>query len=122
MRDYVGNYRVRPQRQIVSGRSCGRRAVQPLRTMFWKTAGGVVVFAMCTGVVASFWVGQQIQDSLTSIATLQQALDQGQLQKSRLEAERNSLQETGWVEARVAVEHGLYVDSGRKQHVDMLDR
>ncbi len=108
MRDYVGSYRVRAQAHGATGRSRGRVAVRPLRTLFWKTAGGMVVFAMCTGVVASFWLGQQIQNSLMSIASMQQSVVQQQSMQTSLILERDGLLSTKRMMARAAVQHGLY--------------
>ncbi len=108
MRDYAGNYRVKPHAPVVAGRSRGRVVSQPLRILFWKTAGSMVVVAMCTGLLASFWIGHQIQNSLMSIATLQQATVQEQSIQDVLIQERDSLLSTERMVARAAVQHGLY--------------
>lgn len=108
MRDYVGNYRLKPQAYVATSRSRGRMAVHPLRTLFWKTAGGMVVFAMCTGVVASFWLGHQIQNSLVSIASMQQSVVQQRSMQTSLTQERDGLLSTKRMMARAAVQHGLY--------------
>jgi hypothetical protein len=90
-------------------------AVQPLRTLFWKTAGGMVIAAMCTGVLVSFWIGQQIQDSLTSIATLQQSTLQQEKVKIVLTEERDGLLSTPRLVARAAVQSNLYQATAKQQ-------
>ena len=121
MRDYAQSYRVKPHVQIAARRSRGRMVVaHPLRLLFWKTAGSMVVVAMCTGVVASFWIGHRIQSSLTSIATLQQSRVQEQSQQNILVKERDELLSTKRMVARAAVQHNLY-QAGSKQHVRFRD-
>lgn len=115
MRDYVGNYRMKAQPHVAASRSRGRMAVQPLRTLFWKTVGTMVVFATCTGVVASFWIGHHIQSSLTSIATLQQSIAQEHTLQVDLAKEREGLLSPNRMMARAAVQHGLYQTSSKQQ-------
>ncbi len=119
MRDYAQNYRVK-QHVAPCVRSRGRVVVRSLRAIFWKTAGGMVVVAMCTGVLASFWIGQQIQDHLTSIATLQQSTIQEQSRKNILIQERDALLSTPQVVARAAIQYGLF-PAALKQHVPLRD-
>ncbi len=120
MRDYAGNYRVKPQTHAAVSRLRGRMVVQPLRALFWKTAGSMVVFAMCTGVVASFWIGHQIQSSLSSIAMLQDSIVQEHVMQKKLQKEREGLLSTERMMARAAVQHGLYSPSP-KQHARLRD-
>lgn len=115
MRDYAGNYRVKPQTHVATGRTRGRMVSHPLRTLFWKTAGGMVVVAMCTGVMASFWLGHQIQNSLLSIATMQQSTHQQKTMQTKLMQERDGLLSTERMIARAAVQHGLYQADPKQQ-------
>lgn len=120
MRDYAQNYRVRPQSHSVAGQVRGRMAVQPLRALFWKTAGGMVVAAMCTGVMLSFWIGQQIQDNLTSIAIVQQSTLQQERVNVVLTEERDGMLSTPRLVARAAVQSDLY-QTTLKQHIRLKD-
>lgn len=115
MRDYAGSFRVKPHTYIVSERYGQRTAGHPLRALFWKTAGGVMVCAMCSGVMASFWLGHQIQNSLHSIATLQESTLQQQSAQVALVKERDGLLSTNRMMARAAVQHGLYQVTTKQQ-------
>ena len=120
MRDYAQNYRSKPRTHVVPGRVRGRMVAQPLRALFWKMAGGMVVATMCTGVVISLWIGQQIQNSLSSIVTLQQSTLQQESVKVVLIKERDALLSTSHLVARAAVQNGLY-QTALNQQKNMKD-
>ncbi len=108
MRDYAQGYSSKVHSPAAAHQHGGRVVAHPLRTLFWKTAGTMAVIAMCTGVLASFWIGHQIQNSLSSIAALEKAsFHERDVQKNLVE-ERKSLLSTQRLLARAAVQNGLY--------------
>ncbi len=122
MRDYAQGYRSKVHSKVhshvASRQYGGRTAAQPLRALFWKTAGTVLVVCMCTGIMASFWIGQQIQNSLSSIASLQQVALHEQNVHNVLIAEREGMLAPKRLQARAAVQNGLYA-AVNNQQVDL---
>lgn len=112
MRDYAQGYRSKVHARVYSHvaprQYGGRTAAQPLRALFWKTAGTVLVVCMCTGIMASFWIGQQIRNSLSSIASLQQVALHEQNVHNVLVEELDGLLAPKRLQARAAVQNGLY--------------
>lgn len=115
MRDYAQGYRPKMPLQVASRSHTRRVVVQPLRKLFWKTAGGVMVLAMCSGVMASFWIGHHIQSSLASIAALQKASAYEMDMQRKLVDERDTLLSTKRLMARAAVQNGLYQPSSKQK-------
>ncbi len=108
MRDYAQGYRSKMVHHAAARQYGGRVVVQPLRSVFWKTLGIVVVVAMCVGILASFWIGHRLQSNLSSIALLQQASRHELDVKKKLVQERDGLVSTPRMLAVAAVQTGLY--------------
>lgn len=108
MRDYAQGYRSKVVHHAAVRQYGGRVVAQPLRSVFWKTFGVVVVMAMCAGIMASFWIGHRLQSNLSSIALLQESSRHELDMKKKLVLERDGLVSTPRMLATAAVQTGLY--------------
>lgn len=115
MRDYAGSYQVK-------GRSAGRR--QGWRAMgqtkgnsvlFWRSIAIIVLLVAAIGVVASYWVGHCIQQSLVGIAKAQELQGRKQQIQTALLDEQVRLLQEKRLEAFAAVQVGLYSPDKRQQ-------
>ena len=85
------------------------RALRPgSPTLLWRLLGGMLVLAMVTGIISSFWLGHCIQRSLSGIAHAQEAKGVQEQVRSDLLQEKAMILTSQRLEARAAVQVNLF--------------
>ena len=115
MRDYAGSYHMKDKS---AARRPGWRTASRTKgnnPLFWKTLGFIVFLAAAIGVVASYWVGHCIQESLMGIAHAQDLQIEKKQTQTILLNEQVRLLQVKRLQAYAAVQVGLYSPGKRQQ-------
>lgn len=115
MRDYAGNYHMKDRS---AARRPGWRTVSRTKgnnPLFCKTLGVIFFLVAVIGVVASYWVGHRIQESLTGITHAQELQIEKKQTQTILLNEQVRLLQVKRLQAYAAVQVGLYSPGERQQ-------
>ncbi len=110
MRDYAAHYSVPKKRHqpTTSWRGHSRAQTKGSKAFFLRVLGGMLVCAMISGIISSFWVGHCIQKSLSGIAHAQELQGHEQKVKADLLKEKELILAGKKFEAMAAVQVGLF--------------
>lgn len=116
MHNYAGHYQTRGRRAVPrpGWRTMGP-TTQGKRGLFWKSLAFIMLIGAGIGIVASYWVGHCIQESLMGIAQGQELRAQKEQTKMVLLDEQARLMQGQHLEALAAVQVGLYSPVKRQQ-------
>ncbi|MDR9500820.1 MAG: hypothetical protein RI601_03385 [Desulfurivibrionaceae bacterium] len=116
MHNYAGHYQTRGRRAVPRP---GWRAMGPATQgkggLFWKSLAIIMLIGAVIGIVASYWVGHCIQESLLGIAQAQEIRAQKEQTRMVLLDEQARLMQDRRLEALAAVQVGLYTPVKRQQ-------